>query len=242
MGKIMENTNNKLISKLKNFDKNKSNIKVFLGGTCNESKWREILIDQLSVDYFNPVVSDWTPECQQEEIIQRKICDFCLYTITPKMIGYYSIAEVIDDSNKKPKETIFCLLKDDIDDNGKIISFSDSQMKSLNAVGQMVFRNGGMFFTDLKDVANFLNKPKEHKMKKRSENEELKIPVRKCEDYIYYGVIDSTDGIVDSAYGYCRRFPPKIYRMNLFKQPKFITAYPTVGWDEHACGEFSRGR
>jgi|GEM_PF-1783711 len=241
MGKIMENTNNKLISKLKNFDKNKSNIKVFLGGTCNESKWREILIDQLSVDYFNPVVSDWTPECQQEEIIQRKICDFCLYTITPKMIGYYSIAEVIDDSNKKPKETIFCLLKDDIDDNGKIISFSDSQMKSLNAVGQMVFRNGGMFFTDLKDVANFLNKPKEYKMKKRSESEELKIPVRKCEDCIYYGVIDSTDGIVDSAYGYCRRFPPKIYRVKLFRRT-YSTKYPTVAWCEHACGEFSRGR
>jgi len=234
----MENTNNKLISKLKNFDKNKSNIKVFLGGTCNESK---ILIDQLSVDYFNPVVSDWTPECQQEEIIQRKICDFCLYTITPKMIGYYSIAEVIDDSNKKPKETIFCLLKDDIDDNGNIISFSDSQMKSLNAVGQMVFRNGGMFFTDLKDVANFLNKPKEYKMKKRSESEELKIPVRKCEDCIYYGVIDSTDGIVDSAYGYCRRFPPKIYRVKLFRRT-YSTKYPTVAWCEHACGEFSRGR
>lgn len=37
--------------------------KVFLGGTCNESAWREELIQMLNVDYFNPVVDDWTEEC-----------------------------------------------------------------------------------------------------------------------------------------------------------------------------------
>jgi len=84
-------------------------------------------------------------------------------------------------------------------------------------------------------------KPKEYKMKKRCDSEELKIPVRKCEDCIYYGVIDSTDGIIDSAYGYCRRFPPKIYRVKLFRRT-YSTKYPTVAWCEHACGEFSRGR
>ena len=85
-------------------------IKVFLGGTCNESKWREMLISRLKIDYFNPVVDDWTPECMEEELKQRKLCDYVLYVITPLMTGVYSIAEVIDDSNKQPEKTIFCYL------------------------------------------------------------------------------------------------------------------------------------
>ena len=68
--------------------------KVFLGGTCNESTWRDKLIKMLEIDYFNPVVDDWTEECYQEELRQRKICDYCLYVITPRMKGVYSIAEV----------------------------------------------------------------------------------------------------------------------------------------------------
>ena len=36
--------------------------KIFLGGTCNENKWREELIPMLKVDYFNPIVEDWTEE------------------------------------------------------------------------------------------------------------------------------------------------------------------------------------
>ena len=37
--------------------------------------------------------------------------------------------------------------------------------------------------------------------------------------------------------------PDKSIDMILTDPPyEFITAYPTVGWDEHACGEFSRGR
>ena len=126
--------------------------KVFLGGTCNESTWRDELIKLLKIDYFNPVVKDWTEECMKEEIKQRQICDYCLYVITPKMTGVYSIAEVIDDSNKKPDKTIFCFLKTD----GKLV-FDLGQIKSLNQVGSMVVRNGGKFFKSLEEVANFLN-------------------------------------------------------------------------------------
>ena len=41
-------------------------MKVYLGGTCNNSNWRNKLITILKVDYFNPVVEDWTPECMKE--------------------------------------------------------------------------------------------------------------------------------------------------------------------------------
>lgn len=126
-------------------------MKVFLGGTCNGSKWREKLIPLLKIDYFNPVVPDWTEECYQEELMQRKSCDFCLYTITPLMAGAYSIAEVIDDSNKRPSKTIFCLL-----DQDKIL-FTDGQLKSLDKVGVMVEKNGGKYFKNLSAVADFIN-------------------------------------------------------------------------------------
>lgn len=129
--------------------------KVFLGGTCNNSKWRKELIDNLdlnNIDYFNPVVINWTPECMKEELKQREICDFCLYVITPLMTGVYSIAEVVDDSNKNPEKTLFCVLKED---SGK--SFDKGQMKSLEQVKEMVKRNGGKVFESLSEIASFLN-------------------------------------------------------------------------------------
>ena len=80
--------------------------KVFLGGTCNDSRWREELIEKLKIDYFNPVVENWDRRAQAIELHERNICDFCLYVITPKMTGVYSIAELIDDSNKDRKSVV----------------------------------------------------------------------------------------------------------------------------------------
>jgi hypothetical protein len=131
---------------------NKNKKKVFLGGTCCESTWREELIEMLEIDYFNPVVEDWTPECQKEEIRQRKTCDYLLYVITPKMKGVYSIAEVVDDSNKRPEKTIFCFLKED----EKV--FEDFQVKSLEQVSKMVKENKAVVFNSLKEIADYLNK------------------------------------------------------------------------------------
>lgn len=126
--------------------------KVFLGGTCNGSMWRNELIRDLKIDYFNPVVEDWTPKCMEEEIKQHKECDYCLYVITPKMTGAYSIAEVVDDSNKRPEKTLFCILSEDDEKY-----FSMGQMKSLAQVGKMVESNGGKWFQALYQVGDYLN-------------------------------------------------------------------------------------
>ena len=127
-------------------------MKVFLGGTCNESDWRNRIIPMLEVGFFNPVVDDWTPDCMAEELRQREECDVCLYVITPKMTGVYSVAEVIDDSNKRPARTVFVRLRDDGDEK-----FTDGQWKSLGAVAQMVERNGGTAFDSLKSAALHIN-------------------------------------------------------------------------------------
>lgn len=125
---------------------------VFLGGTCNESTWRERLITELNgvINYFNPVVDDWTEEAYQNELVEKDNSEYELYVITPMMTGVFSIAEVVDCSNKTPRRTILCLLQDD---EGK--SFTDSSWKSLLKVGEMVSANGGKVFNSLYDVASY---------------------------------------------------------------------------------------
>ena len=122
--------------------------KVFLGGTCNGSLWRDELIPLLNIDYFNPVADNWTPEHQTEEHRQREICDYCLYTITPKMTGVFSIAELVEDSIKHPEKTVLCLLEQDAGEQ-----FSEHQWKSLEATAQLVKQNGAPVFYSLAGVA-----------------------------------------------------------------------------------------
>jgi len=138
-------------------------MKVFLGGTCNESTWRDTIIPMINIDYFNPVVDDWTEDCMAKEIHERKTCDFCLYTITPKMTGVYSIAEVVDDSNKRPEKTILVLLQND-----DSLRFTDAQWKSLGSVARMVKENGGqVFFDSLEAAADYVNNREKNQINER---------------------------------------------------------------------------
>ena len=127
--------------------------KVFLGGTCNNSTWRDSLTPRLTIDVFNPVVSDWNEEAYQQELHEREMCDYCLYIITPLMTGAYSIAEVVDDSNKRPEKTVFCFLETD-----DIFCFTDGQIKSLKNVGKMVEGNGAKWCKSIDDVVKYLNR------------------------------------------------------------------------------------
>lgn len=134
--------------------------RVFLGGTCNESKWRDELMELTLMDCFNPVVDDWNDAAYKRELYEREHCDYVLYVITPKMTGVYSIAEVVDDSNKRPEKTLFCYLKED-----DTLKFEDGQLKSLEAVKKIIERNGGRTFGSIVEVVWFLNREvcKEHR-------------------------------------------------------------------------------
>jgi len=123
--------------------------KVFLGGTCNNSLWRDELIPKLSIEFYNPVVPNWTEELKQKEIDERLSADYCLYVITNKMKGVYSIAEIIQDSNKRPEKTVFYFSEFD----GPFESFIQ---KSLKAVGEMAERNGAKWCKSFEEIAMFL--------------------------------------------------------------------------------------
>ena len=130
-------------------------VKVFLGGTCATSTWREELLGKLDsekIEAFNPVVPDWTPECQQVEDFHRETDDICLYVITPEGEGFYSFVEVTDDSNKRPERTVLCLLTEA---NGK--KFEGHMLKCALKTVKLVAKNGVFVAQDLDQLAHFLN-------------------------------------------------------------------------------------
>ena len=129
-------------------------MKVFLGGTVNGSTWRTGVKEQLNINYFDPVVDDWNDAAYERELTERRYCDYLLYVVTPKMTGFYSIAEVTDDSYKRPDKTIYCYLAED---DGH--AFNEKQIAEMNRLGEVVVANGGHWMKSLEDVVAFLNKP-----------------------------------------------------------------------------------
>lgn len=130
-------------------------VKVFLGGTCASSTWREELqrkLDSERIETFNPVVLNWTPECQAEEDFHRETDDICLYVITPEGEGFYSFVEVTDDSNKRPESTVLCIL---IEANGK--KFEGHMLKCALKTAKLIAKNGVYVTTSLDELATYLN-------------------------------------------------------------------------------------
>ncbi len=123
-------------------------MRVFLGGTCSGYDWRSVLIKRLKCDCYNPIVKNWSEEDRLREVKERETDDYILYVLTSGIKGVYSIAEVVDDSNKRPEKTVFCVLS-----NGM-----DKQMThSMEAVKKLVEDNGVVVYDNLTDVADYLN-------------------------------------------------------------------------------------
>ena len=116
--------------------------KVFLGGTCAETTWRDKIIDKLSenIEYFNPVVKNWTPVDQKKEIDEKENkCNIHFYCITSEMKGVFSIAEVVDSVHNKNIRTILHIILD---------GFDKGQLKSLEATVDLVNSRGGIAYVD----------------------------------------------------------------------------------------------
>ena len=126
-------------------------MKVFLGGTCAGWKWRNKLQPMLICDYYNPIVKNWCENDRLREVHERETADFVLYGITNGIKGVYSIAEVVDDSNKRPQKTLFLNL---YQDTGRQ---TNQMAHSLKAVENLLRANGVKVFSSLEEVAVFLN-------------------------------------------------------------------------------------
>jgi len=125
--------------------------RIFLGGTCNESDWRNKLIPQLKKEYFNPVVDDWTEDCIAVENVEKyNKCDILLFVITKEMTGVYSIAEMVESCFLEDKMTVYNIIPD---------GFDEGQLRSLKAVGKIMDRNGALGFigNDIQRLVAILN-------------------------------------------------------------------------------------
>lgn len=130
---------------------------IFLGGTCNGSAWRDELIDLLikshcHYTWFNPVVDDWTPECQAEEDRQKANCKISVYCITPKMTGVFSIAEMVESSILNPDNTFITVRRYDGD-----ATWAEGQMKSLKATRDLCVKHGAHYCVGLVALEQAIN-------------------------------------------------------------------------------------
>jgi TIR domain-containing protein len=138
-------------------------LKVFLGGTVNGSKWRNIVKEQLVIDYFDPVVDIWNDAAYERELSERRNCDYLLYVLTPKMTGYYAVAEVTDDSYQRPDRTLYCYLPEDGEDK-----FIEDQISEFESLGIVISNNGAKWLKNLDEVINFLNTSSQADIKKKN--------------------------------------------------------------------------
>jgi hypothetical protein len=127
---------------------------VFLGGTCNESKWRAHLITLLDVEYFNPVTEDWNDATIEREEEAKKKAKALLYIITPKQTGFYSFVEMtLSACLATNKDVIIGFIEEDDTD-----LFSESQKRSINAIIKLLEDNTDIIHLDtLESIANHLN-------------------------------------------------------------------------------------
>lgn len=133
--------------------------RVFMGGTCQGFDWRKVLEKRMddceNVELFNPVVDNWTCERIRIENEYKNSCEICLFIITPYMEGIYSIAEVVDLSNKKPKGLIFAYI-DHFEDDKEVRDFTNKMKHSLDVTAELISKNGAVVFTSLDDVETYI--------------------------------------------------------------------------------------
>lgn len=129
-------------------------MKVFLGGTCGSSTWRNELMEKLdpAVEAFNPVVPDWTPECQAIEDEHKANDDIVLYVITPETKSPYSISEVTRSAIVDPERTVVCVVPEA---NG--VAFEAHEAKAWKKILKDISADGAKVCDTLEDVAELLN-------------------------------------------------------------------------------------
>ncbi|MBS7020387.1 MAG: hypothetical protein KH135_00740 [Firmicutes bacterium] len=132
-------------------------IKIHLGGTCNNSIWRDELVKMLDLENvicLNPICKDWVwnEKKRNEKSTRLKMCDYFVYVITPETYGFASIATLVDLSNKCSEKVIACILYE-----YKNMKFEGHMLESIKSVSDIIKDNGVILLNDLNEIASFIN-------------------------------------------------------------------------------------
>jgi hypothetical protein len=105
----------------------------------------------LEIDYFNPVVENWTQEDRLNEEEEKLICDIHFYLINSNQTGFYSIAEMVQSSNDPSKDTIVQFISK---------GFDEAQIKSIKAIIKLLNKNGATAYLteNYLDAISILNR------------------------------------------------------------------------------------
>lgn len=101
----------------------KEQLTIGLFGTCGESKWRNQFIeayDNLNINYFNPLIDNWTPERAEIEAEHLAKDQIILFPVTSETYGLGSLSEIgfsILNAIKLEEKRDFIVLIDDTLDN-----------------------------------------------------------------------------------------------------------------------------
>ncbi|MBO7508241.1 MAG: hypothetical protein J6T39_01175 [Clostridia bacterium] len=141
-------------------------LSIFLGGTCGSSTWRNKLLPMLNkyCNAFNPVVENWTEECQAIEDWHKKNDDLNLFVITPESNSTYSLFEIGCEASKHANRTVVCFLNDE---NGS--TFDGQQLKSIKKMTKDLKNMGVAVYDNLDELAADLNRFAEFKANKDCE-------------------------------------------------------------------------
>ena len=139
----------------------KNGYDIFLGGTTNGSKWRDEFLQIMKetdpkIKAFNPVVPNWTQECIDLENFVKNHATYHVYVLTPRLVGYYSIAEMVESVHMKDKKVFFYIQEDDIDDAGNTINWSLGPRNSLTVIANLLKSHGASEADNLKDLVNMI--------------------------------------------------------------------------------------
>ena len=201
-------------------------MKVFLGGTCGTSTWRDdliLLLEAEGIDYFNPQKGEgeWSPEDKVEEDRQKvDECSVHLYVFTSETANVYGIAEAVDSAHRKDKVCLFHVM---------------DESEGLAAVTNMVQSLGGYVgngpdltwivshLVQLKDVASksYVNNALDSMPKNIRENYiSVNGPLDSVEDPVSVTVILQAFPSSEAGSNGCKVRDLLEFTMRLFKEQK----------------------
>lgn len=118
---------------------------IFLGGTCNQSTWRDQLTAPEGFQFFNPQLPagiEWEKHHQDAEDEAKKTATVQVYVITPEITGVFSIAELVAMAFTDPKHLVV----------GIIGKYEPFMQKSMDAVARLVQEHGVYVARTIEDV------------------------------------------------------------------------------------------
>ena len=138
-----------------------SAVKVFLGGSCNPTTWRQDIaipaLEAAGITYYNPQVEDWTPELVEVEACAKRDATMLLFVIDAKTRAVASMNEVVEEICRGRE---VALVVQEMEEGNELAEGSPNLLKDLNR-GRVYLRDiakryGVMCFKSIEHAVQYV--------------------------------------------------------------------------------------